>query len=262
MVKRKTRKTKMTYGEMHKICQPAGGSQDYITMKAGRKLSMPLTVLFIKLGISANSVSFARWFVGLLGVLLIACGGYPLTIAGVLIFHLAIVLDYVDGELFRWYTWETGRKSTILQGSWLDKVFDNSYRPMLLLAAGCGAWRQFGNPWFLVLGGVGAVLIMFDILIKLRTSDVLIYKKGVHLLEREKASRQTKGGSAKDMFMELWRINNPVTFYWWFAIVGYLWLFLCIFVPLLALQVGRTFWAQWRKILKYDSELLKEARLS
>jgi len=245
-----------SFKEVHDICQPEGGGN--LPMRIGRYVSMPLTLLCLKLGISANSVSFARFFVGLFGILLIATGQYWWMIAGLLIFHFAIILDYVDGEIFRYITYKTGKKDTILKGHWLDKVIDNSYRPLLLFAAGIGcAVSQGGDYRYLILGGAGAILIMLDLLIKSRTPLALVYKKQMKYLE-ETGGAVEQHGKWMDAFLEPWRINNPVTLYWWFLAFGYLHIFLIIYVPLLMLQLIKTVYSQWKVLCEFDKKILGE----
>jgi phosphatidylglycerophosphate synthase len=244
-----------TFGDIRKITY----SEDrFLPMRLGRKVSVYLSVLFLKLGLTPNSISFARFIIGTIGISLLAIGTYPLMVAGLLIFQFAILLDLCDGEMFRYLTNKTGKKSTILKGNFLDKVFDNAYRPMLLLAAGIGCAHFFNDATYLLLGGISAALIVFDVTIKLRTTDLLIYKKQTRFLEEEKQSSDLKKSALLDTFYELWRINNPLTLFFWFGVLGYMHLFLWIYTPLLLLQVLKTFYNQWSRISGYDKIILEE----
>jgi len=247
-----------TYSELWKICQPEG--KLYWNARICRNISMPFTLMFLRFGVSANAVSFLRWFVAVFGIFFIALGGYWPTVVGVLIFHFAIILDYSDGAIFRYHTWKNkGRKASIIQGSFLDKIFDGSYRPMLLLAAGIGAFNTFGSPIYLIIGGMGAALIAFDAQIKLRTVDILVYKKQIKLVTEAKESlNPNDGGSLRDIVMESLRMNNPLTLFFWFAIFGYLHAFLLAYVLFLCFYVFLTFRMEWRKICEYDKIILEE----
>lgn len=241
--------------ELRAICQHEDSG--YFAQKGMRKLSIYLTIVFVKLKISANAISFLRFFIGVAGIAMIAIGQYWWMVAGILIFHFSILLDLCDGEAYRYYTWKSGKKNTILKGNWLDKLFDFSYRPMLLIAAGIGCWISTGKDLYLILGGIGAMLITLDLMIKVRTPLTLLYKK------QEKYLQETGGaiaGNSKvlDIFYEAWRVNNPFTLYFCFLITGGLWAFLIIYIPLLFFQVLKTFYAQWNQIDEYDKKILEE----
>lgn len=240
--------------ELREICQPNKG---YLPEMMFRRLSLFFSILFLYLKITPTTITFARYIVGLVGIVFIGLGGYEYTVIGLIIFHFSILLDYVDGEMFRYQTWKTGKKDSILKGSFLDKVFDHSYRPLLLIAAGIGAFNQFGNIWFIYLGIAGAIFVSFDQMMKLKVLEVLVYKQQLHYLKEEKKKLESESGKL-DIFYELFRINNPLTLYFWFGIFGYLYVFLLIYVPLLFLLVMKTFYTQYRSIKNMDKEILKE----
>jgi hypothetical protein len=129
---------------------------------------------------------------------------------------------------------------------------------LLLIAAGIGAWHQFSNVIFLFFGMFGAFLISLDQLIKLRVLDSLVYKQEFEYLKEEKSKLEGKVTSTGkyDWVYELFRINNPLTLYFWFGIFGYLYVFLIVYVPLLFVLVVRTFFRQLKRVDQIDKELV------
>lgn len=244
----------LTIKELRAICQPPS-SRGYLPMNIFRKGSIYLTALFLYLNITPTTITFVRFFIGLIGISLIGFGSYGYLIAGIIVYHFAFFLDLNDGEMFRYNSWKTGKKESILRGSFLDKVFDQVYRPLLLLAAGIGALIQFGNPLYLYFSIAGAVLVSIDPLIKLRTFEAIIYKQQTEYLKEQKQRVEADSGRL-DWVFELFRINNPMTLYFWFGIFGILRFFVVFYTPLLFLLVVRTFFVQYKRINELDKEIL------
>ncbi len=240
----------LNFKEFKEICRPKN-KEFYLNMRLGRKISIYLSWIFVHLGISATAITFSRFFIGLIGIFLIGIGEYKFALAGLLIFQFAILLDLSDGEVYRYQTWKTKKKQDILLGPFLDKVFDHFYRPLLLIAAGVGAWNLLGNIYFLYLGMAGAFLITTDQMIKLRIFEVLVYRQRFEYLREEKA-RIVSQSSQKDKIYELFRINNLLTLYFWFGVFGYLHIFLIIYIPLLAIFLIKTFFDQFKAVKIMD----------
>lgn len=208
-------------------------------------------------GLRPVTIAYFRFIIGLIGIALIGVGDYAYTIVGLSVFHLAIFLDLTDGEVFRYRTWKNkGKKEDVLIGSYLDKTFDHLYRPLLLLVAGIGSWLAFDNLMYLFFGVVGALLISEDQIIKLRLYEILAYKQEFSYLKEQKQKRNAQWGKY-DLLIELFRINNPFTLYFWFGIFGYLHYFLLIYTPLLFLLLLKTGRAEIRKVNRMDKEIVK-----
>lgn len=81
-----------------------------------RHFSIYFTWLFVKIGFSANMVTFLMIPVGLLGAALCVPHILWLNIIGFLLLLFAVVLDCVDGEVARW------TKKSSIKGCYLDLV--------------------------------------------------------------------------------------------------------------------------------------------
>jgi len=84
-----------------------------------RKVSVVLTRLFLRLGLSPNAVTVLSLVIGLLAAAAIAVGSYAAGILGSLLFQLSAIIDCCDGEVARL----THTESAF--GEQLDLVADN-----------------------------------------------------------------------------------------------------------------------------------------
>ena len=89
----------------------------------------------VKLGISPNQVSLATLLAVVVGLALVATGGKALALSGVLVLHVGLVLDNLDGDLAR----VTGRTSP--KGEFLDAIIGYAYGSLVLPAVGMGVAR-------------------------------------------------------------------------------------------------------------------------
>lgn len=243
--------------KLRRVTQPAESWKPW-NLGVLRWPSIYPTWLCLRLGISANAVTYFRFFVGMLSVFLLLLGSLNALIASFVIFHFAIMLDTVDGQIFRYHVWKTGRKPSVLIGSWLDKTIDGSWRPLLLFAAGFGVFNATGNSWFLVLGSISAIMISLDQIIKLRLFDVLIYKQKLEYLKESKETISAESSGHMHNFYELFRVNNPFTLFWIAVLFARLDWFLLLYTPLICAVVCRTFWRQLKEVKRIDGEITKE----
>lgn len=102
-----------------------------------RPLSFYLTWLFLRLGISANQVTYISLLVGLTGLGLLAFGGYGARVLGALLLNFWIVLDCVDGNIARCTS------SSSRFGFFLDTTTGHIINLFLFLSVGIG---MFINP--------------------------------------------------------------------------------------------------------------------
>lgn len=240
--------------ELRDICQPGASTEPFVP-RMFRKVSIFLTILFLYLGITPTAVTFMRFVVGVFGIVLICLGQYWLTVTGLFIFTFSLLLDLNDGEVFRYRTWKTGKKEGILVGHFLDRAFDYAYRPLLLLAAGIGSWILTGYVFYLFLGLIGSFFISMNILIQLWVIDSLVYRQEFNYLKSSSKKGRSENIPKFDWIYELFRINNPLTLYFWFGIFGYLHFFLIIYTPLLFLFFVKTFFTQYKQIRELDEEI-------
>ena len=103
-----------------------------------RPLSFPITWVFMRLGFSANQVSYLSVFVALLAATLMLSDERPLVILGALLFNLWAILDCVDGNVAR------VRRQVTKYGEFTDALAGYVAYALVFLAAGVAAERSRG----------------------------------------------------------------------------------------------------------------------
>jgi len=103
----------------------------YILRPLGR-LCLPLA---LKMGATPNQVTLATLPIILAAMALFAAGGVVISIVAVLILHVGLVLDHLDGDLAR----ATGKTS--VRGEFLDALIGYIYGALLPAAVGYGVSR-------------------------------------------------------------------------------------------------------------------------
>ena len=104
----------------------------YFLLRPLDRLCLPWAV---KLGVTPNQVSIATLVAVIAGLVLVATGGTAFALSGVLVLHVGLVLDNLDGDLAR----VTGRTSP--QGEFLDAIIGYAYGALVLPAVGMGVAR-------------------------------------------------------------------------------------------------------------------------
>lgn len=138
--------------DLRRVCQPSTKVADTIILAHFfRFISIYVTAMFLRAGLSANRVSVMSLLFGLAGSVALATmrPWYVFTASVLLFVH--VVLDFVDGEVARY------RGAGTLTGRYLDDVHHAITIPFLLVAASFGVFAVFQNVWILLLGCVAAV---------------------------------------------------------------------------------------------------------
>lgn len=119
----------------------------------GDWLSPPLTMAFVKLGISPTVATVGMLVTGIPGCVLIAMGG-GYAVAGAMLVIFFYVLDCVDGEVARYH----GKAR--FYWSYADFFFGIWVMALFYLAIGVQAALQTGIDWLALLGA-GCVVFFF-----------------------------------------------------------------------------------------------------
>ena len=140
-----------------------------------RKLSRPLTRVFLRTPLTPNQVTGLSFLVGLFGAGCFLLGSYGWTLVGALLLQASTVLDCVDGEIARVKMLESPF------GEWLDITLDTVVHIAIFIGVGVAVWKQVGLAAAPLLGGLlaAAALISFPL---------------VTLAERTETRGQARGG--------------------------------------------------------------------
>ena len=150
--------SKPSIAELRAVCQPPSvlgrrSDEHWAGRLYMRGVSVHVTRVFLRWGLSADSVTVLMLFVGLCGAgLLFVAGVWPAVAAAVAV-QAYLLLDCADGEVARWRHTESAR------GVYLDRI--SHYLVESLLVVGLG-WRAGGadHGVWLSVGLVAALAIV------------------------------------------------------------------------------------------------------
>lgn len=121
-----------------------------------RKLSRPLTRLFLRTSLTPNQITVLSCGIGLIGAACFWGGGYAWPILGGLLLQFSAVIDCIDGEVARVKFLESPF------GAWLDITLDTVVHIAIFLGVGIAVWKQGGGTYAPLLGGALAVGAAFS----------------------------------------------------------------------------------------------------
>jgi CDP-L-myo-inositol myo-inositolphosphotransferase len=174
-----------------------------ISRYINRPISISLSKLLVRTGITPNQVSVLGLVVGLGSACLAAVGGYVHLLLSGLLFQLASVLDGTDGEVAK-FTFRTS-----VRGEWIDTICDQISYFAFVVGLIIGVHRS-GLPDFYFLWGVvglvsaSASMVAISVyLIRAKTSGSALsvpygFKRGTGLVSRVLRVLQFFG--KRDMF--------------------------------------------------------------
>jgi len=127
------------------------GDLGFVARHLNKKISFRITRhLLCHLPITPNQVTLGAAALGVVGCVLLACGGYALMVAGMVLAQVQSILDGCDGELAR----VRFQQSHI--GEWLDTLVDDFMNVALISSISIGLHRSgYGAVW--TIGGFVAV---------------------------------------------------------------------------------------------------------
>ena len=116
-----------------------GGSDGLFDRYVNRKLSGVLTRLFLRMGVSPNTITLLSMLIGLAAAGCMATGLYEWGIIGALLFQLSVIMDCCDGEVAR-LTFSESRF-----GKEFDFLADNVVHIAIFVGIASGAYLH--GPW-------------------------------------------------------------------------------------------------------------------
>lgn len=174
-----------------------------------RGISLRLSALWCRLGITPNQITIVNILVGLAACGIVALGTYPAFAAAGALMFVQVILDSCDGEVARL------RFLSSKFGMWLDNVsddvIDNLFLAMLAVGIG-GIWLYIGLT-AAVLRSYCALMIHVDVARRGRPGDIMSFKwffdtEGEDLAERFETSlsaRQlVRSSGRRDFYILVW----------------------------------------------------------
>ncbi|MCI0694910.1 CDP-alcohol phosphatidyltransferase family protein [candidate division KSB1 bacterium] len=123
-----------------------------------RPLSLYVTYIALRLGLTANQVTVLQTLVGLAGATFLAFPSTAMAITGIFLLQFGFVLDNVDGEVARF------RRQVSITGKFLDTIGHELVIPSMYFALGVSTYFRLGHFETIILGFlVGLFSLRLDI---------------------------------------------------------------------------------------------------
>lgn len=220
-----------------------------------RQVSYYLAWLFLKLGISANSVTFMGFISGLVGCGLLAFGSHVSIIIGALLINLWALFDYVDGNIARY------SGSVTKYGEFIDNISGYIIETLLFICIGIGTFNypdQYFNSIVidilhidinasvlpLILGGWASLFVIFIAFVGDRFAKIFQRNQANTIIE---SRRSTSSKVIKRVGTSIATLHIPL------LILAAIFCFLGVFLLFYALIFTLAFVVRL-------SQLIKEAR--
>lgn len=163
-----------------------------------RPISLRISKLLLKTGITPNQISVLSTIIGLVGTSFFFNGEYFYLILGGIIIHIHSIVDECDGEVARLKL----RQSKY--GGWLDSVLDRYVDAAIILGLVYGYWSINGDITIWIIGFfalIGSFLNSY-------TSDKYdsIFKDG----EMEKSSKFRMGRDVRLLLITIGALTNQI----------------------------------------------------
>ena len=142
--------------ELNQICQKPRYREagNWMVRHFLRDAALPLTWLLLHTAVTANQVTTASLFLGLLGILLFALPSKALFLTGVALLQIWYLLDHVDGQIAR------DRKTASLSGRFFDFMTHHIIHGTVFFSLGLYGYQKTGSLFFVIWGFFSSFSIM------------------------------------------------------------------------------------------------------
>ena len=196
----------------------------FVSRNLNRHVSLFISRRIAHTAIDPNHISYFNLFLGLLGGVVGAMGGYWAFLGAAVLLKLNSILDGVDGELARM------RVQASVLGEWLDTISDDLSNQAFFIGVSIGAWRMTGDATWLALGAATAIPMglvtayYYTWCIKNGRGDILAFQWTfqTETLTKEELSEATALHRVLGFFKTLFRKDSFVMMFLVAALLGVL----------------------------------------
>ncbi len=163
-----------------------------------RPISLRISKLLLKTGITPNQISILSTVIGLVGASFFFSGEYFYLILGGILIHIHSIVDGCDGEVARLKLRQTK------YGGWLDSVLDRYVDAAIIFGLVYGYWSITGDTTIWIIG----FFFLFVRYLNIYTSDkyVSIYRDG----DMTKRSKFRMGRDVRLLLIVIGAITNQI----------------------------------------------------
>jgi len=191
-------------GELRKICVKSGPSQIYNRLL--RPVSIYVTKILLYTPITANHVTIFMIMLGVFGSAMLFMGYFAF---GLILLHMTVLLDDVDGEIARY------RKSMGFLGKFIDEIFHAVTTPLMFFGFAFGVYKMHPNDLLLVFGFLSAVFsrsvvmpAIFDVIASQKIRGTMPQLKKVSVGDVAEFEGQAK--RHKNLFIRLYHFLRNI----------------------------------------------------
>ncbi len=201
----------------------------------------------LKTNITPNQITTFWLILQLIGSGLMIFGFYWTNILGVMLYTIAMLLDYVDGQIARI------KKISTYKGIYLEELGIYFGSPVFFLCLSVGVSRVSGDPRYLLLGVISAICILYSKLVQINPLLYSIDKREVLVQLRKKAStRPTNKYVGYAVF--LIRRSNPLNLLFFGILFNVPHWVLIFYTPLYILELLRKLWVALKNLYYLDEK--------
>jgi len=159
----------------------------WIATHMNRPISLAISRFLVRYPIHPNLMTFISSLVGILSGVLSAFGTYGSMALGGALFHLASIMDGLDGEIAR------AKFLSSRSGEWFDTISDETTNLVYLAGVSLGNYRLSASKMNLWLGAITLVFYLLTIfllysrlLTTSRSASLLFFQEQIHTAEFKK----------------------------------------------------------------------------
>lgn len=200
-----------------------------------REPSFLITKLLLYTSITGNQVTFVSLIIGLIVVYLFSLGNYVESVMGGLLLYFFFLFDQIDGNIARI------RKEASPLGQYYDRLVHRILEPLIFIALGYGLYKKSGEIYFLLIGILIALSILWIYSFmseKYRVFWEIKLKRKEEEKKKRKKSLLNLLKKIYDLTGFLFRMPSLIIIILIFVILDYVHIllyFYAIFMPLIAL---------------------------
>jgi len=241
-----------TIAELKELCLKKGvyvGLDKYLSA-----IAVYITKILLYTPLKPMQVMFLWFLLQLAACYIIVQGTYAHVLIGIVLFHFAIILDHVDGQMARY------KKEQSILALYVDQIYHNIANPLFIMVLSIAA----DVFW------IGVTIVLFYML-----NRIIIFNPFIYNLQDEKAEKTIEEVVKKDQgklaysrlkahektfishVYEWFRIEHPLSVIFWGALFGLLEWTLMLYLALFIVDFFRRLRSQIKSLLNVDRILYK-----
>ena len=210
-------------------------------------LMLYVTRPLLRTNITPNQITAFWLILQLIGSGMMIFGVYWMNVLGVVLYTIAMLVDYVDGQIARI------KKISTYKGIYLEELGIYFGSPIFFLCLSIGVARWTGDYRYFLLGVTSALAILFSKLVQINPLSYSIEKREILLALRKSVSTRPKNKHIGYLAF-LIRRSNPLNLLFLGILFNVPHWMLLVYTPLYVLELCRKLFIQLRELHRLDKQ--------